>query len=197
MSHPRGSVRHPADCEVATWGWVWGLLWDSGKDHPGIVQDIIRCLGEEQRWGEERHWDGISGWVFLQVFPSCQSIVLWFTKALFLQHGNEGTFHSLIHGRHICGWENKYLNVQILLRQCWRTASDEGEQNLTWFTSITIWSQLSGVRSILPTASGCFPEGNLTGSFRQWSQEPVCGVDEPVTQTHKEARQKKSVNRST
>lgn len=42
-------------------GEVWGLLWDSGKEHLGIVQDIIRCLGEEDRWGEagiEMVWRG-------------------------------------------------------------------------------------------------------------------------------------------
>lgn len=85
--------------------WGRGYGWGSGKEHLGTVQDIVRCL--EEQAGIDLIWRGTEveflGWgglcvgVALQVFLSCQGIVLWFPRAQFSQHGNEGTFQSLSH----------------------------------------------------------------------------------------------------
>jgi len=67
------------------------------------------------------------------------------------------------------------------------------------FSTLTIRARLLSVSTAVHIVSVVhfFPKAMESVLFRQGIQEPVCGADEPVTQTHNEARQKESVSRST
>lgn len=68
---------------------VWSLLRDSEKEHLGIVEDIVRCLGEEWRLGEvgtEVVWRGTEMELLevFQVFPSCQNTLVILQSSVFV-----------------------------------------------------------------------------------------------------------------